>query len=33
MPGTVRRSDDVIAVGWERWVPPEVVDGIVADLA
>jgi hypothetical protein len=33
MPGAVRRSDDVIAVGWGRWVPPEVVDGIVAGVA
>jgi hypothetical protein len=30
LPGVVRSSDDVIAVGWARWVPPEIVDGILA---
>jgi hypothetical protein len=32
IPGAVRRSDDVIAVAWNRWVPSEVVDGLVAGL-
>lgn len=29
LPGEPRREDDVIAVGWDRWVPPLVLDGLV----
>jgi hypothetical protein len=30
--GASRRSDDVIAVDWARWVPEEVVDGLLSGL-
>jgi hypothetical protein len=33
VPGTLRETDYVIAVDWNRWVPGEVVDGIIAGLA
>ena len=29
LPGSPRREDPVIAVAWDRWVPAEVVDGIL----
>ncbi|MFP2924226.1 hypothetical protein ACLESO_03200 [Pyxidicoccus sp. 3LG] len=30
--GAPRRADDVLAIGWARWVPEDVVDGILAGL-
>jgi hypothetical protein len=30
--GAVRRADDVIAVGWNGWVPPIIVDGLLSGL-
>jgi hypothetical protein len=30
--GTAREADDVIAVGWPGWAPPEVVQGILEPL-
>lgn len=32
LPGEPRREDDVIAVGWDRWVPAAVLDGLVEGL-
>lgn len=32
LPGEPRREDDVIAVGWDRWVPATVLDGLVEGL-
>lgn len=32
IPGLPRRDDDVIAVDWDRWVPPEIVGGLCAEL-
>jgi hypothetical protein len=32
MPGLCRREDPVIAVDWNRWVPSEVVEGILEGL-
>jgi hypothetical protein len=32
LPGEPRRGDDVIAVGWDRWVPATVIDGLVEGL-
>ncbi|MEJ7733000.1 MAG: hypothetical protein WKG00_27860 [Polyangiaceae bacterium] len=32
VPGAPRREDDVVAVSWDRWVPPEVTAGILAGL-
>lgn len=32
VPGAPRGEDDVIAVGWDRWVPEEVVEGMLAGL-
>ncbi|WP_437713046.1 hypothetical protein WMF45_45215 [Sorangium sp. So ce448] len=29
VPGAVRRGDDVIAVGWSRWVPEALVEGLL----
>ena len=29
LPGDPRREDDVIAVGWDRWAPALVIDGLV----
>lgn len=30
--GEPRRGDDVVAVGWERWVSAEIVQGLIDDL-
>lgn len=30
--GAPRRTDDVVASGWNRWVPAEVVDGMLAEV-
>jgi hypothetical protein len=27
-----RREEEVIAVGWDRWVPEEVVDGVIEGM-
>jgi len=32
VPGEVRASDDIIAVGWSNWAPPAVVEGVIAPL-
>lgn len=32
IPGAPRREDDVIAVGWDRWVPEVVLDGLLDGL-
>jgi hypothetical protein len=32
LPGEPRREDDVIAVGWDRWVPAAVIDGLLEGL-
>ena len=32
LPGEPRRDDDVIAVGWDRWVPAAVIDGLIEGL-
>jgi hypothetical protein len=32
LPGEPRREDPVIAVGWDRWVPAAVIDGLVEGL-
>jgi len=32
IPGTPRREDPVVAVDWARWVPDEVVDGMLEGL-
>jgi hypothetical protein len=32
LPGEPRREDAVIAVGWDRWVPAAVLDGLVEGL-
>ena len=32
LPGEPRREDDVVAVGWDRWVPEPVIDGLVEGL-
>ncbi len=32
LPGEPRREDDVIAVGWDRWAPASVIDGLVEGL-
>lgn len=29
LPGAPRREDDVIAVGWDRWAPASVIDGLL----
>ncbi len=29
LPGDPRREDDVIAVGWDRWAPASVIDGLL----
>jgi hypothetical protein len=31
--GAPRAEDDVVAVGWDRWVPPEVLVGVLAAAA
>lgn len=33
VPGEPRRDDDVIAVPWHRWVPEDVLSGILASVA
>ena len=32
IPGAVRRTDPVVAVDWRRWVPPELLLGLVDGL-
>ena len=32
LPGDPRREDEVIAVGWDRWVPDAVISGLVEGL-
>jgi hypothetical protein len=32
MVGEPRRDDDVIAVGWDRWVPEDVLEGLLDGL-
>jgi hypothetical protein len=32
VPGALRKSDDVIAVGWKDWVPDIAVEGLLEGL-